>query len=275
MQRDALLMAIRRDVSDRPGDLALVQMALSETWRESNVGRDNLVEAYSRVGGVAGALAHMAEDVRRNKLSENEGKLLDAVLARLVVLGDTGGATRRVASREEFDGAKRDLTERLTTEQCGRLLLAGANSIEICHEQLITQWPWWQNCITAAAADMRRLARLISKSADWSAAARARRYLATGAERALFTELARRRPAWLSIAETDFLKRSVLWEKINRFSAIAAVLALVIFGAMRLQARARRLAEVGIGPSAPATTNRRCSLPGNGRSICAFATHEA
>jgi hypothetical protein len=86
-----------------PGDLALVQMPLFETWRESNAGRDNLVEAYSRVGGVAGALAHMAEDVRKDKLSEDERKLLEAVLARLVALGDTGGATRRVASREEFD----------------------------------------------------------------------------------------------------------------------------------------------------------------------------
>jgi hypothetical protein len=56
-QREALLTAIRRDVSDRPGDLALVQMALAETWRKSNAGRENLLEAYSRVGGVAGALA--------------------------------------------------------------------------------------------------------------------------------------------------------------------------------------------------------------------------
>jgi TIR domain len=63
-ERDALLAAIRHDVSERPGDLALVQMALYETWRESKGGRENLIEAYSRVGGVAGALAHAAEVVR-------------------------------------------------------------------------------------------------------------------------------------------------------------------------------------------------------------------
>jgi hypothetical protein len=38
-ERNALLAAIQRDVSDRPGDLALVQMALRETWRESKAGR--------------------------------------------------------------------------------------------------------------------------------------------------------------------------------------------------------------------------------------------
>ena len=67
-EREALLAAIRRDVSDRPGDLALVQVALYETWRESHAGRDNLVEAYSRIGGVAGALANAAENVRTEKL---------------------------------------------------------------------------------------------------------------------------------------------------------------------------------------------------------------
>jgi hypothetical protein len=94
-ERDALLAAIRQDVSDRPGDLALAQMALYETWRESGGGRENLVEAYSRVGGVAGALAHRAEEVRTEKLSEEEAGLHEAVLVRLVNLGETGGATRR------------------------------------------------------------------------------------------------------------------------------------------------------------------------------------
>ena len=231
-QRDALLKAIRRDVSDRPGDLALVQMALFETWRESNAGRDNLVEAYSRVGGVAGALAHAAEEVRKSNLSEGERELLEPVLARLVALGDTGGATRRIGAPEEFDGAKRDLAEKLTTEQCGRLLLAGTDSVEICHEHLITQWPWWQNCINAAASDMRRLARLISRAADWSVGKRARRYLATGAELGLFNDLARRRPAWLAKPEAEFVRRSALWAKIRQVSGIAAILLLVVAGAL-------------------------------------------
>jgi hypothetical protein len=135
-------------------------MALFESRRESNSGRKNLVEAYSRVGGVVGALAHAAEDVRQDKLSEDERQLLEAVLARLVTLGGTGGATRRVAGREEFDEAKRTLAERLTTEHCGRLLLAGANSVEICHEQLVTQWPWVAEPPPAGATDMRRLAHL-------------------------------------------------------------------------------------------------------------------
>jgi hypothetical protein len=178
-ERDALLAAIRQDVSDRPGDLVLAQMALYETWRESGGGRENLVEAYSRVGGVAGALAHRAEEVRTEKLSEEEAGLLEAVLVRLVNLGETGGATRRAARREEFDPAQLKLAEKLTKEEGGRLLLAGGGTFEICHEQLITQWPWWQNALSAAAADVRGLARLMVRATEWSGGAKTRRYLAT------------------------------------------------------------------------------------------------
>jgi hypothetical protein len=73
--------------------------------------------------------------------------------ARLVAPGGTGGA---VAGCEEFDGAKRTVAERLTTEQCGRRL-AGANSLEICHEQPITLVA---EPLTAGATDMLPLAHL-------------------------------------------------------------------------------------------------------------------
>jgi hypothetical protein len=180
-ERDALLAAVRRDVSDRPGDLALVQMALFETWRKSKGGQENLIEAYGRVGGVAGALAHAAEEVRTKKLTEDEAGLLEATLVRLVNLGETGGATRRPAQRDEFDPTRSALAKKLTTDQYGRLLLAGADTIEICHEQLITQWPWWQNCLSAAATDVRRLVRLMQRVAEWSSGGKVRQNLATGA----------------------------------------------------------------------------------------------
>jgi hypothetical protein len=200
-ERKALLEAIQRDISDRPGDLALVQMALYEMWRESNGGRENLTEAYSRVGGVAGALAHAAEEVRKEKLSKNEARLLEAVLVRLVNLGETGGATRRAAQRDEFGLAgspKRELAEKLTRDQFGRLLLAGSETLEICHEQLITQWPWCQNRRNAAATDMRGFAQLIQKAANWSSGGKTIRHRATGAELDLFKQIAKKRVSWLA-----------------------------------------------------------------------------
>jgi tetratricopeptide (TPR) repeat protein len=223
-ERDALLAAIRHDVSDRPGDLALVQMALFEMWRESDGGQENLVEAYSRVGGVAGALAHAAEEVRTEKLTEDEAGLLEAVLVRLVTLGETGGATRRAARWEEFDAARRKLAERLTREHYGRLLLAGSDAIEICHEQLITQWPWWQNALSAAATDVRRLARLMQRAAEWSSGGRPRGHLANGAELDFFRQIAKQRPSWLSTTEVAFVTAATWWARFWRSAGVTVLL---------------------------------------------------
>jgi tetratricopeptide (TPR) repeat protein len=223
-QRSALLAAIRHDVSDRPGDLALVQMALYETWRESKGGQENLVEAYGRIGGVAGALAHAAEEVRTVKLSEDEAGLLEAVLVRLVNLGETGGATRRAARWKELDSARRQLAEKLTKEHCGRLLLAGSDTVEICHEQLITQWPWWQNALSAAASDERRLARLMLRAAEWSSRGRPKGHLATGAELDFFRQIARRRPSWLSASEVAFVTAATWWARFWRGVGVAVFL---------------------------------------------------
>jgi hypothetical protein len=100
-QVEALIQAIQRDVSDREGDLALVQMALHSVWRRHKTQSEDLLQAYAEVQGVSGALAHEAEKVRA-KLSAAQHALLFPILARLIRRGELGGATRRMAQRDEF-----------------------------------------------------------------------------------------------------------------------------------------------------------------------------
>jgi hypothetical protein len=98
---DTFADVVLGDVGDRPGDLALLEMALAEAWRHRREHDNNLLESYVVRGRVAGALAHAAEDVFRDRLAP----VLDAVtgvFVRLVKLGDTGGTTRRVARGIEF-----------------------------------------------------------------------------------------------------------------------------------------------------------------------------
>ena len=59
----ALAAAMRRDLSDRPGDLALAQMALWTVWRNRRAYSGSLLKAYIDLGGVSGALAQEAERV--------------------------------------------------------------------------------------------------------------------------------------------------------------------------------------------------------------------
>jgi WD40 repeat protein len=258
-EQDALIAQIRRDVSDRPGDLALVQMALFETWKQHKQDQSSLLEAYAKVGGVSGALAHAAEEVRTDKLDGKQQDLLEPVLVRLINLGDTGGATRRVARIDEFDDSPRDLIQMLSEERCSRLLLLGAETVDICHEQLITQWPWLQSRITKDAASVRLLGRLIERVREWSQAEDKTKdeYLATGAELESFDNLEKQQKGWLSPIETKYvaasktaqertLKRTARLQRIVAwaFAAVGAVILIAGATIAYLQAdKAKQLAE--------------------------------
>ncbi|MBY5318650.1 TIR domain-containing protein [Rhizobium leguminosarum] len=212
-EQEALIRQIRQQASERAGDLALVQMALYEAWTRRRQHNDDLVESFVAVGGVAGALANAAEEVLTKRLDETEQQLLEAVLVRLVVLGEAAGATRRTARLEEFGvpgSPKRLLIDKLADDKHGRLLLTGLETVEICHEQLVTQWPWWHRWINAHALDMRRLARLIAKACDWFEAPPNERasFLATGADLQIFSTLTAAHPAWLSEKERIFVADS-------------------------------------------------------------------
>jgi WD40 repeat protein len=231
-EQDALIASIRRDISDRPGDLALVQMALYAMWQKHKADGAGLLVAYSQVGGVAGALAHEAESVRKHRLGEDESKLLPSVFARLVRLGETGGATRRVADLADFDPPRRALAGKLATEEYGRLLLASEISVEVAHEASITQWPWLQNTLQQAAADMRVLDQLMDKTRRWTTTgSRTAEHLAAGAEREEFAALAGRRPDWLSGNERDFVAASNRRHSRATLARYAALAALLLFAA--------------------------------------------
>src|SRR6266567_3080347 len=208
-EQDAVIASIRRDVSDRAGDLALVQMALYAMWQKHRADHVDLLVAYSQLGGVAGALAHEAEHVRTQRFDATERVLLGPIFVRLVRLGETGGATRRAADLADFEGPGRALIAKLATEECGRLLFAGEKSVEVAHEALITQWPWLQNTLNEASGDMRVLDRLMDKARRWNTiGSRGAEHLATGAERQEFTALIKRHQDWLSGVEGEFVASS-------------------------------------------------------------------
>jgi WD40 repeat protein len=255
---EALATEVLRDVGERPGDLALVQMALSETWRARDQHGSNLLRAYAAVGRVEGALAQAAEHARAEVLDAGQRELLDSVLLRLVRLGDTGGATRRVAARGEFDEARWSLVQKLASEDGKRLLLLRGSTdqptVEIAHEALVTAWPYFQNLLQQAADDKRILDTLIPRAQAWAAEEnqRARKNrLATGADLELFAALMDRRRAWLSSDEQGFVEASVSaeqtrqrrrkWEFLGAIAAVGAIWFYVEAQQQRSVAETRRV----------------------------------
>jgi hypothetical protein len=86
--------------------------------------------------------------------------------------------------------------------------------VELAHEALITQWPWLQDMLRANAVDVRRLARLMERTKEWSAAPddAKKSFLAYGADRDVFNELAHQRPDWLSPDDRSLVAKSIEWK---------------------------------------------------------------
>ena len=164
----------------------LVQMALYAMWQKHRADGVDLLVAYSQVGGVVGALAHEAEHVRTQRLDVDRTRLARLALRPI-------GATRR--DRRSNAAHRRPRRFRRPASSAGgearhRGLRTSApspakRSVEVAHEALITQWPWLQNTLHEAAADMRILDRLMDKARRWNTTgSRGNEHLASGAERA-------------------------------------------------------------------------------------------
>ncbi len=237
--RDALADAVLRDVGDQPGELALLEMALTRAWELRHRYQDDIRVAYEKIGRVEGALANAAEAIFQepdgtappplSSLSEDERDRAESLFSRLVRLGDTAGATRRLATRDEFDEATWALAQKLAQDEFARLVVIGQSeeavasdrpevieTVELAHEALVTQWPryqrWLQNREGDPRADDKRLLdRLMDQAKRWSEAdpKQKSRVLATGSDLEDYAGLSRRRKAWLSENESGFVRSSL------------------------------------------------------------------
>jgi hypothetical protein len=222
-----LAASVLQDVGERPGDLALVQFALTRAWERRHEFDGSLVRAYAGVGRVDGALAEEAERVFKDVLGgeANEAEVA-ATLIRLARLEGTAGPTRRVARRREFTDSRWTLLQTLADVKGNRLVLTqnlgGSDTpnpegteetAEIAHEALLTRWPQLHAWLSEAPEDKRTLDRLADRAAEWADAAtpkaRDRLLARTDAEREAFDALAHARPFWLSAGERAFIASSV------------------------------------------------------------------
>ena len=230
-ERDALLAAIRRDITGRPGDMALIQMALYATWREAQRDGGGLVEAYTRVHGVLGALAFEAERTQSRLLEQGENDLLLPLFVRLIKLGDTGGATRRPVALEDLGPERTALAQKLATEEAGRLLMVSDTSAEIAHEALVAQWPWLQQQAQENAADIRTLGRLGEQTAIWEAADHKSNALPNEAARKIYQAVQDSNDAWLIDRERQMLRAGQRKKLRNTLAGSAILVAmLTLFG---------------------------------------------
>ncbi|MGG5890120.1 TIR domain-containing protein [Falsiroseomonas sp. HC035] len=232
----ALADAVLLDVTDQAGNLALLEMALTEAWRRRHLHGGDLVVAYDAIGRLEGALATAAEDVYLNAAQDpemllaSERTVAEALFMRLVRAGDGGGFTRRIAHEDELSADALVVARKFTTRRCRRLLVsgrgrplegddeavgeeAGAGSVELAHEQLATQWARLRRWLRRSGEeplrgrDKRILDRLMDAARRWAELGRRTEDVAQGGDLDDYLALAGRHKDWLSPLERDFLEQ--------------------------------------------------------------------
>jgi energy-coupling factor transporter ATP-binding protein EcfA2 len=142
---EGLVGRILQDVGDEPGNLPLLQFALTLLWERQENGVLTHA-AYEALDGVGGALAHYADEVLA-ELSEAEQEQVRRVFIQLVQPGAGAEDTRRLANRHELTQVNWAVVDKLATKRLivtNRATLPdmaeGSDTIEVTHEALIQRW---------------------------------------------------------------------------------------------------------------------------------------
>jgi WD40 repeat protein/DNA-binding SARP family transcriptional activator len=129
------------DVGDEPGNLPLLEFALTLLWERLDYGWMTHA-AYEAIGRVEGALARYAEEVYEG-LEEEERERARRIFTQLVQPGEGTEDTRRVATRSELGDENWALVQYLADKRLvvtGQDPTTGREMVEVVHEALIQRW---------------------------------------------------------------------------------------------------------------------------------------
>jgi WD40 repeat protein/DNA-binding SARP family transcriptional activator len=135
-----LVERILADVGDEPGNLPLLEFALTTLW-ERQSDRQLTHADYESTGKVEGALTRYADEVYEG-LSQEEQDKARHVFVQLVRPGQQSVDSRRLSRRVELGEENWALAQRLAD---ARLVVidwdpAGQETVELAHETLIRRW---------------------------------------------------------------------------------------------------------------------------------------
>ncbi|BAY20241.1 WD-40 repeat-containing protein (plasmid) [Anabaenopsis circularis NIES-21] len=138
--QDGLIERILDDVESEPGNLPLLEFALTKLW-EKRTNQQLTHAAYEAIGEVQGALASYA-DKKYDSLSNIEQEQVRRIFIQLVRPGEGNEDTRRLAIKAELGETSWELVTKLAD---ARLVVTSQNAnaqetVEVVHEALIRNW---------------------------------------------------------------------------------------------------------------------------------------
>jgi WD40 repeat protein/DNA-binding SARP family transcriptional activator len=273
--------AVVADVEGQPGALPLLSTALLELWQQRR-GRRLYVGAYSRTGGVHGAVARLAEDAF-GQLEPAEQEVARTVLLRLAGEDEDGGIVRRRVPLAELEAQRSEsIALVLDVLTARRLLTVSAGTVEVAHEALLREWPRLCGWLEEDAEGRRVHRHLADAARDWAHGDRDRGELYLGARLASALEWRAEHEPELNTAEHQFLDASrAASERARRrghlvlggvvallvIATIAALLALDGRGRARAQARAADAQRLGAQALNEQTLDRSLLLARQGVAL--------
>ncbi len=215
-----LVDAITEDAAGEPGQLPLLSTALARLW-EQRAGAELTIAGYVAGGGLAAAVAGLAEDAYAD-LSPADRAAARVLLLRLAGPAGAAGVARRRVPLAELAGLPdprvRALVEPLTT---ARLLTVDQDSVEVAHEALFDRWPRLRGWLAEdrLTQDVRR--RLAVAAADWDEQERDPGLLWQGTRLGAGQEAAQSAPEAVTAIEREFLEAGAARLDAERREAVA------------------------------------------------------
>jgi WD40 repeat protein/DNA-binding winged helix-turn-helix (wHTH) protein len=172
-----LMDALLNDVGSEPGNLALLEHALSQLWEKcGGFGCTLTNQAYAAIGRLRGALSAHADTVYREITDKTQKQLAQKIFLELVQLGEDAPDTRRRVRKEELLalGARKEVEALLARLASSRLIAISGEEgseqeafVEVSHEALIREWSALREWITQNREEIKLGRRLVQAAAEW------------------------------------------------------------------------------------------------------------
>ncbi|NER25705.1 MAG: hypothetical protein F6J96_34435 [Symploca sp. SIO1C2] len=228
------------DVKQEPGNLPLLQFALTELWKKQRQ-RTLTHQAYAEIGGVAKALANHAEAVYA-KLNSTQQKQAQRIFLQLLHPGEGTEDTRRLATRGEVGKDNWDLVTHLAGSEA-RLVVTGRNeqteeeTVEIVHEALLREWQRLRDWIKSDRDFRVQQEKLRSRCRHWEQNGKNEEDLLTGSFLKVAEVWLNKRKTDLSPKDQEFIQLSLELrdrryrvQRNIRFGVATASLLSILFG---------------------------------------------
>jgi WD40 repeat protein len=201
---------ILNDISLEPGNLPLLEFALTQLWSKQSQGKLTH-QAYEEIGGVAKALANHAESVYE-QLSEGDRQRIERIFIQLVRPGEGTQDTRCIATRDAIHTEDWDLVTRLAS---ARLVVTGRDeeskteTVEVVHEALIREWARLRGWMKENREFRTWQERLKGRWREWEAMGRDSSALLQGLSLIEAKQWLEKRALELSVAEKELIEQSI------------------------------------------------------------------